>query len=321
MNLRRCGNGSPEWLDWVTQHCCLREAVPVYNGAREKWCLSLLCPTCRWECMFLECLRGGESLSLLLTVTLSWEILYIMTRHASLCRSLRLRHLRCCSMSPTLDVLRCLLVTYLASLHWSVSILLMSDLRWGSHTEQAYSSDGLTNDLYACSLTEVEPMFRLWRKKPRVLLAFPQMLLMWLSHRCCWCGFPTDVVDVALPQMLLMWLSHRCCWCGFPTDVVDVALPQMLLMWLYHRCCWCGFTTDVVDVALPQMLLMWLYHRCCWCGFPTDVVDVALPQMLLMWLSHRCCWCGFTTDVVDVALPQMLLMWFYHRMEPNEEVL
>ena len=36
-----------------------------------------------WECMFLECLGGGESLSLLLTATLSWEILYIMTRRAS----------------------------------------------------------------------------------------------------------------------------------------------------------------------------------------------------------------------------------------------
>ena len=136
------------------------------------------------ECMFLECLglRGGERLSLLLIATFSWEILYILTRHASLRRSSRLRHSRCCSMSPTLDVLCCLLVTYLAALRWTISILLMSDLRWGSHTEQAYSSDGLTNDLYACSLTEVEPMFRLRRRKPRVLLALPQMLLMWLSH-------------------------------------------------------------------------------------------------------------------------------------------
>ena len=45
--------------------------------------------------MVLECLRGGESLSLLLTVTLSWEISYIMTRRASLRRCSRLRHLRC----------------------------------------------------------------------------------------------------------------------------------------------------------------------------------------------------------------------------------
>jgi hypothetical protein len=35
------------------------------------------------------------------------------------------RHLRCCSMSPTLDVLRCLLVTYLAALRWSISIVLV----------------------------------------------------------------------------------------------------------------------------------------------------------------------------------------------------
>ena len=67
---------------------------------------------------------------------------------------------------------------HLTALRWTISILLMSDLRWGSHTEQTYSRDGLTNDLYVCSLTEVEPMFRLRRRKPRVLLPLPQMLLM-----------------------------------------------------------------------------------------------------------------------------------------------
>jgi hypothetical protein len=78
---------------------------------------------CDWECMFLECLGGGESLSLLLTATLSWQILTIMTRRASLHRSSRLRHLRCCNMSPTLDAFRFLLVTYLAALCWTISIL------------------------------------------------------------------------------------------------------------------------------------------------------------------------------------------------------
>ena len=51
-----------------------------------------------YVCM--EFLRDGESLSPLLTATLSWEIIYIMTRRGSLRRSSRLRHLRCCSMSP-----------------------------------------------------------------------------------------------------------------------------------------------------------------------------------------------------------------------------
>jgi hypothetical protein len=76
-----------------------------------------------WECMFLECLRDGESLSLLLTATLSWQIVNIMTRRASLRRSSRLRHLRCCNMLPTLDVFRFRLVTYLAALRWTISIL------------------------------------------------------------------------------------------------------------------------------------------------------------------------------------------------------
>ena len=61
----------------------------------------------------------------------------------------------------------------------------MSDLRWGSHTKQAYSRDGMINDLCACSLTEVEPMFRLRRKNPIVLLALPH------------------VVDVAFPLEVL----------------------------------------------------------------------------------------------------------------------
>jgi hypothetical protein len=69
--------------------------VPVNNGSREDEAF-LCCVLHRgtWydrECMFLECLRCGESLSLLLTATLSWEILYIMTRRASLHRSSRLQ--------------------------------------------------------------------------------------------------------------------------------------------------------------------------------------------------------------------------------------
>ena len=105
-----------------------------------------------------------------------------MTRCASLRRSSRLHHLRCCSMSPILDVLRCLLVTsshspplnhfYFVDVRFEVGIPYRTDIL----------RDGLTNDLYVCSLTEVEPMFRLRRRKPRVLLALPQMLLMWLSH-------------------------------------------------------------------------------------------------------------------------------------------
>jgi len=78
--------------------------------------LALMMQCYLYLCQQLKCLRGGERLSLLLTTTLSWsQILYIMKRRASLCRSSRVCQLRCCNMSPTLDVSRCLLVTYVAA--------------------------------------------------------------------------------------------------------------------------------------------------------------------------------------------------------------
>jgi hypothetical protein len=57
----------------------------------------------------------------------------------------------------------------------------MSSLVYGSHTEQAYSSDGRTKDLYACSLTLVVLMLVFLRRNPSVLLAFVVMLFIWLS--------------------------------------------------------------------------------------------------------------------------------------------
>ena len=58
----------------------------------------------------------------------------------------------------------------------------MSSLVYGSHTEQAYSSDGRTKDLFACSLTLVELMFMFLWRNPSVLLAFDVMLFIRLSH-------------------------------------------------------------------------------------------------------------------------------------------
>jgi hypothetical protein len=108
--LKRCGNGSHEWLGRRFKSTVVRGKTYAFL------CCVLSWTWYDWECIFLECLRGGESLSLLLTATLSWKIVYIMKRCASLRRTSRLRHLRCCSMSPTLDVLPWLLVTYLAVL-------------------------------------------------------------------------------------------------------------------------------------------------------------------------------------------------------------
>jgi hypothetical protein len=71
-----------------------------------------------------------------------------------------------------------------------LGVTIQSDLKWdshlwlvyGSHTEWAYSSDGRTKDLYACSLTLLELMFMFLRRNPSVLFAFVVMLFIWLSH-------------------------------------------------------------------------------------------------------------------------------------------
>ena len=53
---------------------------------------------------------------------------------------------------------------------------------YGSHTKQAYSSDGRTRDLYACSLTVVQLTLIFLRRNPSVLFAFVVILFIWLSH-------------------------------------------------------------------------------------------------------------------------------------------
>ena len=55
-------------------------------------------------------------------------------------------------------------------------------LVYGSHTEQAYSSENRTRDLYARSLTVVELMLMFLWRNPSVLFAFVEMLFIWLSH-------------------------------------------------------------------------------------------------------------------------------------------
>ena len=55
-------------------------------------------------------------------------------------------------------------------------------LVYGSHTDEAYSSMGLTKVLCALSFMALELIFRLRRRKPSVLLALFATLLMWLSR-------------------------------------------------------------------------------------------------------------------------------------------
>ena len=71
-----------------------------------------------------------------------------------------------------------IVVTNLAAWHCIIPILFMSPAVYGSHTELAYSSLGMTNDLYACSFTFDELMLRFLLRKFSVLLALLHMLFM-----------------------------------------------------------------------------------------------------------------------------------------------
>ena len=102
-------------------------------------------------------------------------------------------HFSCWSMVSTDEVMLCLFVTYLADLLCIISSLCIhvSFCRWGSHTELAYSTVGLTYAVYAFSLMSLFTMFKFLLTNPIVLFAFWQcfvyghstlgLMLWWLQ--------------------------------------------------------------------------------------------------------------------------------------------
>lgn len=72
-------------------------------------------------------------------------------------------------MSPTLDLLRCLWVTYQATLYCIIQVC--SDVFVDVDPIYAYSREGLTNEKYACCLSLWEFVFEILVMKPKVELA------------------------------------------------------------------------------------------------------------------------------------------------------
>ena len=105
-----------------------------------------------------------------------------MNRHASVLWSARLRQFRCPIILLTIEVLWWRLVTYLSALRCTCSSWVIFSLVYVSHTGQAYSSDGRTRDLYACSLNVAELILIFLQKNPSVVFAFVIILFIWLSH-------------------------------------------------------------------------------------------------------------------------------------------
>ena len=110
------------------------------------------------------------------------QILYITPRREVFLRCSKDSHPSESSMRFTLEVLWYRFSTNRAARLWTASNLLMLFWVYGSHTDEAYSSMGVTKALYALSFMALELIFRLRRRKPSFLLALFATLLMWLSR-------------------------------------------------------------------------------------------------------------------------------------------
>ena len=93
--------------------------------------------------------------------------LYSMQRRASFLLSCRDHQFKPWSMSLTLDLFQCLLVTYCAARRCTISSFWMFLWVCGSHTVLAYYTRGLTRVKYDCCLVATEAIFL--RRKPKNL--------------------------------------------------------------------------------------------------------------------------------------------------------
>ena len=137
----------------------------------------------------------------------------------------RVFHFSVSSMVSTLDLFPCLLQTYLAPLLWTISRVCMSFCVYGSHTVDAYSTIGLTSELYAFCFVIVVPMFRFLRRNPSVLLALSHMLLMWFVQR------RSDVMRQ--PRYFALFTDFRVWPCSLYSNLMGLAFLLMVtLIWM-----------------------------------------------------------------------------------------
>ena len=145
-----------------------------------------------WALVCLESLSGGISLFPASIFTSPFATLYRRVNLAFFLLSSRVGHCSFWSIVSTDEVLWYLFVTYLADLLCIISSLFMSLYRWGSHTELAYSTVGLTNAVYAFSLMSLFTMYKFLLRNLMVLFAFWQMFCIWALH------FRSDAMEKAL---------------------------------------------------------------------------------------------------------------------------
>jgi hypothetical protein len=121
-------------------------------------------------------------------------------------------------MAVTLDLSCWLLKTNLATLRCTLSSFLMSVWWWRSHTGLAYSTSGRTRVLYACSLIDIDEIFRFLRRKPRVLFA------LFVMESMCWLQFTLSVM--VTPR----YLADVTAASNYPRMVYSVTMGFRLLV-------------------------------------------------------------------------------------------
>jgi Zn-dependent protease len=138
----------------------------------------------------------------------------------------------------------------------------MSVWWWGSHTGLAYSTSGRTRVLYACSLIDIDEIFRFLRRKPRVLFA------LFLMESMCWLQFtlsvmvtPRYLADVLLQVIVLEWYTlsrwGSACWWRWGLYILldgtaCTSLLPIVRVWLQDQGVW------LMSECIHQMLTLWV---------------------------------------------------------------
>ena len=148
----------------------------LYWAVCERICLNLKL----WWCLVLG--SAGSKIASACTGMLHLTIVKSTASRISRLRSLRGAQFRSFSNDETLVKRLWSCMTNLAARRWMPSRMLMSLIRYASHTAAQYSSLDLMSEMYACSRNFCGHFDKFLFKRPRVELDLAAMLRRWYPH-------------------------------------------------------------------------------------------------------------------------------------------
>jgi hypothetical protein len=216
-------------------------------------------------------------------------------------------------MAVTLDLLCWLLKTNLTALRCTHSSFLMSVWWWGSHTGLAYSTSGRTRVLYACSLIDIDEIFRFLRMKPRVLFA------LFVMESMCWLQFTLSPwTGLELANLVVIGTNCTCsCKSNYHTITTAPRLEQHLfliksLITILVVSCMSIITISIKVFRCLLCIPFWS-SRCIWYYFFHSNVTIFFidPQIICpVWLN----------DLVLIIFCRRVLFLIFSVVDFNGEV-